>query len=91
MGGQPVRSDEVSNIQILDREVTVRFNTDVDSALPWLFQSDQPPVKVKIGQEVVVSFTAVNESDEPMAGLPCLIVSPPSAGGVFPQDPMFLF
>jgi len=90
-GGQPVRSDEVSNIQILDREVTVRFNTDVDSALPWSFQSDQPPVKVKIGQEVVVSFTAVNKSDEPMAGSALFNVSPPSAGKYFHKTQCFCF
>ena len=33
--------------KILDREITVRFNSDVNSKLPWRFQPEQLSMKLK--------------------------------------------
>ena len=39
----------------IDRVITVRFNTDVNSALPWRFRPAQDEIRVKLG-EPAISF-----------------------------------
>lgn len=91
-GGQAVQdAGKTNDIQVLDRTVTVRFNTDVDSGLSWEFVPDQPPVTVKIGQETLISFTATNTGDKPVAGTALYNVSPPVAGVYFRKTQCFCF
>lgn len=90
-GGRAVASEAAAAMPILDREVVVRFNTDVDSSLPWAFKPDQGPVKVPLGKEVLVSFTATNSSSEPVAGTALFNVSPPTAGAYFHKTQCFCF
>src|SRR5215469_1792549 len=42
--------------QVLDRTVTVRFDSNVAAGLPWRFDPDQVSVDVKIGQVVTVGY-----------------------------------
>jgi cytochrome c oxidase assembly protein subunit 11 len=74
-----------------NREITVRFNTDVSSALPWEFKADQPPVTVKLGQEAVISFTATNKGGKAVAGTALYNVDPPVAGKYFHKTQCFCF
>ncbi len=90
-GGRAVASEADKSMPVLDREVVVRFNTDVDASLPWAFKPDQGPVKVPIGKEVLVSFTATNSSSEPVAGTALFNVSPPTAGAYFHKTQCFCF
>lgn len=62
--------------QVLERQMTVRFNTDVEKDLPWQFTADQGAVQVKIGEERLVSFTAENTGDEPVYGTAIYNVTP---------------
>ena len=52
----------------LDRVVTVRFNTDVDSHLQWHFKPEIKDMKVKLGQGGLVAFRAENMSEHPLTG-----------------------
>jgi len=38
--------------------ITVRFDANVDLALPWGFSPDQKEIKVRIGEERLAFFTA---------------------------------
>lgn len=89
-GGKPVLGPAASGV-ISDREITVRFNTDVSPKLDWSFKPDQPAVKVKIGQEALVSYTAWNESAKPVAGTAIFNVLPESAGKYFQKTQCFCF
>ncbi|OIN86900.1 MAG: hypothetical protein AUJ12_04640 [Alphaproteobacteria bacterium CG1_02_46_17] len=89
-GGQAVQ-ESLKDIQVLDREVTVRFNSDVGSGLPWQFKAEQGPVRVKLGQEVMVSFIATNSASEPLAGTALFNVSPAAAGKHFHKTQCFCF
>ncbi len=89
-GGQAVQ-ETLKDMPILDRELTVRFNSDVDSGLPWQFKPEQGPVRVKLGQEVMVSFIATNSGDKPMAGTALFNVSPAAAGKYFHKTQCFCF
>lgn len=89
-GGQAQQSPGPS-AKILDREMTVRFNTDVGSSLPWVFQPEQPPVTLKVGQEAVISFLATNQGQNPVAGTALYNIDPPVAGKYFHKTQCFCF
>ncbi|PZP56110.1 MAG: cytochrome c oxidase assembly protein [Micavibrio aeruginosavorus] len=82
---------EAANGEIFDREITVRFNSDVNPNLPWDFKPDTPEVKVKVGQEMLISFTATNLSREAAAGTAMYNVTPGAAGKYFNKTQCFCF
>lgn len=76
---------------ILDRKITVRFTTAVNSKLPWTFKSEQPEVTMNIGQDALVSFVAHNEGAEPVAGTAIYNVTPAKVGKYFQKTQCFCF
>lgn len=89
-GGTTGISDSLPD-QILDREITVQFTTDVNRKLPWTFTADQSDVTVKIGQDALVSFTAKNTGSEPVAGTAIYNVTPLKVGKYFNKTQCFCF
>ncbi len=89
-GGQATLAEAPSG-EVFDREITVRFNSDVNPNLPWEFKPDVPFVKVKVGQEVLVSFTAINKSNQPVAGTAVYNVAPDTAGIYMNKTQCFCF
>lgn len=89
-GGKATQSVAASG-EVLDRELLVKFNTDVSPGLNWTFKSDQPSVTVKIGQEALISFTATNNSSKPVAGTALFNVLPEVAGKYFEKTQCFCF
>lgn len=90
LGGKATISAPATG-EIIDREILVRFNTDVSPGLPWTFKPDVSSVKVKVGQEVLVSFTATNTSSQPVAGTALFNVVPEVAGKYFEKTQCFCF
>ncbi|MBL4612790.1 MAG: cytochrome c oxidase assembly protein, partial [Emcibacter sp.] len=66
-GGTPQKA-EASDGTILAREMTIRFNSDVNNQLPWHFKPVQRAVTVKIGEEALIFYKAVNNSDQTITG-----------------------
>ncbi len=89
-GGKAYQSNDGSG-EVLSREVTVRFNTDVSPNLPWDFKPDQEPLTLNIGQEAAISFTAINRGNKAYAGTALYNVSPPAAGKYFHKTQCFCF
>lgn len=89
-GGQAFQVDDKSNV-VLNREVKIRFNTDVNENLPWDFKADQEPVTVKLGQEAAVSYSALNQGKQAAAGTAIYNVDPPAAGKYFHKTQCFCF
>ena len=52
---------------VIAREMTVRFDSNVEGALPWTVTAAKP-VTDKIGNVETVVFTAHNLSDKPVTG-----------------------
>ena len=77
--------------KIVDREMTVRFNADVNPNLDWSFKPDQSSVNVKVGQEALISFTATNKSDKPIAGTAMYNITPDAVGRFFNKTQCFCF
>ena len=89
-GGTPQRADAAPST-VSDRVVTVRFDTNTDRALPWSFQPEQRAVQVKIGENRLVFFRAVNNSDHSIVGHATFNVVPDRAGRYFSKIQCFCF
>jgi Cytochrome oxidase assembly factor len=71
--------------------VTVRFDANVNSALPWRFHPAQRSVRVRLGEETLVHYTAVNQSDQPVTGTATFNVIPEKAAPYFSKIECFCF
>lgn len=89
-GGTPQRADAAPNV-VSERTVTVRFDTNIDRALPWSFQPEQRSVQVKVGENRLVFFRAVNNSDHAVVGRATFNVVPDRAGRYFSKIQCFCF
>ncbi|MGH6901849.1 MAG: cytochrome c oxidase assembly protein [Geminicoccaceae bacterium] len=77
--------------QGLERTITVRFNADVDPALPWSFQPEQRQIEVRIGEQSLAYYRARNRSDHPVVGQAVYNVTPFKAGPYFDKIACFCF
>jgi len=77
--------------QMLNREITVSFNTDIDPALPWEFKPGEQTIKIKIGQQRLTHFVAKNLSDKPITGRAVYNILPLAAGSYFVKMQCFCF
>lgn len=78
-------------MKAIDREVTVRFNGDVDPKLPWKFAPAEHSVTVKLGENRLIAFKAVNDSNFPTKGTATYNVTPFAAGKYFNKIQCFCF
>jgi cytochrome c oxidase assembly protein subunit 11 len=89
-GGTPNRADAAPGA-VGNRVFTVRFDTNVDPALPWSFAPEQRSVQVKMGENRLVYFRAVNRSDRPIVGHAAFNVAPDNAARYFNKIQCFCF
>lgn len=74
-----------------NQTITVRFNADTDPLLPWKFEPLEREVSMKIGENRLVAFRAVNESNAPTRGTASYNVTPHLAGKYFDKIECFCF
>ena len=89
-GGTPQRAAAAPGI-VGDRIINVRFDTNTDRELPWTFQPEQRSVTVKVGENRLVFFRAVNNSDRSIVGHATFNVVPDRAGRYFNKIQCFCF
>ncbi|RST87890.1 cytochrome c oxidase assembly protein [Aquibium carbonis] len=89
-GGTTQRVEQYSDT-VIDRQVTVRFDANVASGLPWEFKPEQRSVTMKMGETVQVSYRAVNPFNRPTRGRASFNVSPAMAGAYFNKVECFCF
>jgi cytochrome c oxidase assembly protein subunit 11 len=89
-GGTPVIAHG-GPVQVLDRKVTVRFDANVASGLPWKFEPEQISIDARIGEVVTVYYRAVNDSPRETVGQATYNVTPSTVGGYFAKINCFCF
>lgn len=76
---------------ILDELVRVRFDANVDRDMGWTFRPIQRDMKLRIGEEGLAFYEAVNNTDEPITGTASYNVAPDLAGYYFNKIECFCF
>jgi cytochrome c oxidase assembly protein subunit 11 len=89
-GGTTQRADGPAD-KVLDRVMSVRFDANVASELDWTFQPAQKRIELKIGENALAFYKAVNRSDKPLTGSATFNVTPEIAGSYFVKIDCFCF
>jgi cytochrome c oxidase assembly protein subunit 11 len=89
-GGTPLVAQE-GDRPVINRTVTVRFDTNVDPGLAWRFEPEQRQIKVRLGEEKLVYFRATNVSQRPIVGSANYNVTPERTAGWFNKIQCFCF
>ena len=74
-----------------DATITVRFDANVDAALPWRFRPTTPEMTVRVGETVLAHYVAKNDSDSAVTGHAVFNVAPYKAGPYFVKVDCFCF
>jgi len=72
-------------------EVGVRFDANIDPALPWRFEPAQATVRIQPGARTTVSYRATNLTARKTTGTASFNVSPAQAGQYFSKIECFCF
>ena len=88
-GGTTQRA-ETGSSNVIDRDVIVRFDANV-SGLPWDFRPQNPDIRLKVGETVIVNYVAENRSTERNSGSATFNVAPAAAGAYFNKVQCFCF
>ncbi|MGK2741489.1 cytochrome c oxidase assembly protein [Tepidicaulis sp. LMO-SS28] len=76
---------------VIEREMTVRFDGNVSSKMPWDFRPASDPVTLKVGETGLAFYEARNTSDKAIVGTATFNVTPQQAGYYFTKIDCFCF
>ena len=89
-GGTTQIAERVSD-RIVDRQITIRFNADTNSGLPWRFEPVQDSITIRAGQQALAFYRAESNADRPLVGTATFNVTPSKAGQYFNKIDCFCF
>src|SRR5690606_35991715 len=89
-GGTTQRAEAAGEV-VSDETITVRFNADVNSRLPWRFQPEQRAMTLAIGESGLAFYQATNLSARVITGTATFNVTPFKAGPYFNKIACFCF
>lgn len=90
-GGTTQVASADTPVEVIDRTITVKFNADISSDLPWEFKPEQREVALKVGEQVKVAYSARSLVREPTGGTAMFNVTPQKAGKYFQKIECFCF
>lgn len=89
-GGTPLIATGYQ-VEVLDREVTIRFDASLARGMPWEFRPEQGQMKVRIGENNLAHYVAHNPTGHVSAGSASFNVFPFTAGAYFTKIDCFCF
>ena len=90
-GGTTQRAEQLGDIRVLDRQITIRFDANTSSDLNWNFKPIERQVTVRLGEQKQISYVAQNLSDETVSGSATFNVTPQHVGAYFNKIECFCF
>ena len=90
-GGTPLRDEAARAPGDSGHLISVRFDANTSSALPWRFAPVDTHRNVAIGARNIALFTARNLADRPVTGTATFNVTPAQAGQYFTKIQCFCF
>ncbi len=92
LGGRGVKVVEnAGELEVSDRQIKIRFDATVNSALPWVFQPKEKAMVVSLGEMNEALYLAMNVTDESLTGRATYNVTPPEASLYFVKTECFCF
>ncbi len=76
---------------VLDEKIRVRFDANVDPNMGWTFRPLQRDMELRIGENAIAFYEAVNTTDETITGTASYNVAPEIAGYYFNKIECFCF
>jgi cytochrome c oxidase assembly protein subunit 11 len=89
-GGTTQRAAEAPKQQ-LEKTITIRFDANMAPSLAWTFKPQQQAQTIKIGEQALAYYEAVNTSNETLTGTAVFNVTPVAAGAYFNKLQCFCF
>lgn len=89
--GGTTRTADANTSEILDRVITVNFDSNVSPALPWSFTPEQRSIDVKVGQTGLAYYKVRNDGKDPLVGTATYNVTPIKTGPYFIKTECFCF
>jgi cytochrome c oxidase assembly protein subunit 11 len=89
-GGTTQRA-ETAPQSATNRSMSIRFDANTSGGLDWKFHAVQTSMTVKVGEQAMAHYRAVNLSGKPMTGSAIFNVTPVSAGVYFNKIQCFCF
>ncbi len=77
--------------RVLDRTMTVRFDSNVNPELPWKFEPAQRSMSLKVGETKLAFYRATNTGTDTLVGTATFNVTPDKAGLYFDKIDCFCF
>lgn len=91
-GGTPLRAEQVdASLAPTGKLISVRFDANTNSALPWEFKPEENRQRVAVGARDMAFYTAKNLGDTPVTGTATFNVTPAQAGQYFTKIQCFCF
>jgi cytochrome c oxidase assembly protein subunit 11 len=92
-GGTTMRISEAqaATIQASSNTISVRFDSNVASDLPWTFRPERTRETLSVGARDMMVFIAKNESSQPVTATATFNVTPSQAGPYFSKVQCFCF
>ena len=88
---QRVGEAQAASVRATNQVISIRFDSNVNSALPWSFKPEQAVDHVSVGARDMAIFIATNNSDQPVVGTATFNVTPLLAGQYFSKIQCFCF
>jgi cytochrome c oxidase assembly protein subunit 11 len=89
-GGVPLIAKQAPAAPIA-RRITVRFDGNIASGLPWSFAPEQNEIQLAVGETALVHYAAKSLSTRDTVGIASYNVSPPEAASYFNKIQCFCF
>ena len=88
--GKPKRLSHSSS-RTLDKQILVRFDANHAKDLPWEFKPLQKTMRIRIGEQKLAYYKAINRSDKPVSGMASYNVAPFKTAPYFIKMECFCF
>lgn len=88
---QRVELSAAETVAVAGETMSIRFDANVNPALPWDFRPLQATDKVSVGARDMAIYVAKNRSDTPVVGTATFNVTPVQAGKYFSKVQCFCF
>ncbi len=89
-GGTTQQADIAPDV-VLDREMTIAFDSNTSKDMPWKFKPVQRTVTLKVGETGLAFYEAYNPTDKTITGTAAFNVTPQKVGQYFTKIDCFCF